>query len=46
MIKGLTLILLVSLVFSQNQAEGVDIQINEESKPLTPLRGGPIVQLK
>ena len=46
MLKGLALILLVSLVFSQRNIEAADIQEAEEVKPLTPNRGGPIVHIK
>ena len=46
MLKGLALILLVSLVFSQQPIEGADIQGREEGKPLTPIGGGHMVYLK
>jgi len=46
MIKGLALILLVSLVFSQRNIEAADIQGGEEEKTLTPIRGGHIVHIK
>jgi hypothetical protein len=45
MLKGFALILLVSLVFSQQPIEGTDIQGREEGKPLTPIRGGHMVHI-
>lgn len=46
MLKGFALILLVSLVFSQQPIEEADIQGREEGKPLTPIGGGHMVYLK
>ena len=42
MFKELALILLVSLVFSQQNIEAADIQEAEEVKTLTPNRGGAV----
>jgi hypothetical protein len=45
MFKALTIILLVSLVVSQ-QVEEADIQVISEAKPLSPAHRGPRVSLR